>query len=154
MLSAELLFYTIPASSLWKDTAYNTDKVYYEEDLINEANYTWYTATASTQGSSYSICPRNWRLPSNAEYSTLLSSAGIGSSSDGRFKIQNAPYDFPSAGLVANGSLKNVSSEGHYWTSTASSSEYACDLRFGSDYVLASTRNYRYFGFSIRCIAP
>ncbi len=98
LMSNGNLVITIPASSLWNGGGATANKAYYEGNPTNGANYTWYTATAGTQGSDYSICPRKWRLPTNTEYSTLLSSAGIGGNSAGSTKIRGKPYNFPFAG--------------------------------------------------------
>ncbi len=91
---------TIPASSSsgWSTSDGNAKNVLYNNDKTNGAYYTWCAATAGTQGSDYSICPRKWRLPTNTEYSTLLSSAGIGGNSAGSTKIRGKPYNFPFAG--------------------------------------------------------
>ncbi len=146
--------YTIPASSSpWSDSSATTNKVHYAGNATNGANYTWYTATASTQGSNYSICPRGWRLPSNTEYNTLLSSAGISDDKAGSAKIRGTPYNFPYAGYVYDGSLHNVGSEGLYWSSTADGTGNAYRLYFGSSTVNTYYGN-RYRGFSVRCIAP
>ncbi len=87
------------------------------------------------------------------EYTTLLSSAGINSDSAGSRKIRGAPYSFPYAGFVLNGSLGGVDSSGYYWSSTAYGSDYANDLVFDSGVVNADYNN-RFLGLSIRCIAP
>ncbi len=162
---AEGATYTIPASSKWSDTSADTNKVYYEGSPTNGANYTWYTATASTQGSSYSICPRGWKLPSISEYESMMKVAKINfkdcksgtcsgsSSASDSTKIRGAPYNFPYAGYVNSGSLNDVGSGGHYWSSTAYGSNRAYDLYFSSNTV-DTDYNYRYFGFSVRCITP
>ncbi len=144
---------TIPASSSpWSDTSATTNKVHYAGNTTNGANYTWYTATASTQGSSYSICPRKWRLPSNTEYTTLLTRAGIGNNAAGSTKIRGKPYNFPYAGYVGSGSLNYVGLQGRYWSSTANGTDNAYLLVFDSSLVV--TLNDRYVGLSVRCIAP
>ncbi len=163
---AEGATYTIPASSSpWSDTSATTNKVHYAGNTTNGANYTWYTATASTQGSNYSICPRGWKLPSLSEYQDFLTKAGINykhwngsswsgsSSASDSTKIRGAPYNFPYAGFVFDGSLRNVGSEGYYWSSTASGSNNAYRLYFTSSNVNTGTRN-RCNGLSVRCIAP
>ncbi len=147
--------YDVPASSSpWQTSSSSgnaiptLNKVHYKGNTTNGANYTWYTATASTQGSSYSICPRGWRLPSNTEYNTLLSSAGITNGG----KLNGSPYNFSYAGYVYSGSLRNVGSEGRYWSSTADGADSAYYLYFDSSYVY--TNNYlRYYGYSVRCVA-
>ncbi len=156
---------TIPASSSpWNDTSATTNKVHYAGNTTNGANYTWYTATASTQGSSYSICPRGWKLPTIAQYESMMRAASINfrdckssctgsSSASDSTKIRGTPYNFPYAGIVNGGSLLNVGSYGYYWSSTAADSNYAYALSFISSNV-STGYNFRYGGHSVRCIAP
>ncbi len=142
--------YTIPASSSpWSDTSATTNKVHYAGNTTNGANYTWYTATASTRGSDYSICPRGWRLPKKSEYDTLASKK-TGSWNSG-WTLAGA--FFPAADRVFGGSLGNVGSGGFYWSSTAYDINNAYDLNFNSGYV-STNGDGRYLGFSVRCIAP
>ncbi len=147
-----MLIYTIPASSSpWSDISATTNKVHYAGNTTNGANYTWYTATASTQGSNYSICPRGWKLPTKAQYDTLKSKdGGWDSSKKGR---TFAGGFFPTAGIVGGGSLDRVGSWGYYWSSTASDINGAYGLYFNSSDVGTLSAN-RYSGFSVRCIAP
>ncbi len=147
-------FYAVPASSSpWNDTSTTTNKVHYAGNETNGVNYSWYTATASTQGSNYSICPRGWKLPTKSQYETLLSSASIGNNSAGSSKIRSTPYNFPYAGYVYGGSLQAVGSQGNYWSSTGGNNNRAYILYFDSSNV-NTNNNYRYVGFSVRCITP
>ncbi len=163
---AEGATYTIPASSSpWSDTSASTNKVHYAGNTTNGANYTWYTATASTQGNNYSICPRGWKLPSIADYESMMKVAKINfkdcksgtcsgsSSASDSTKIRGKPYNFPYAGIVDYGSLNGVGSAGSYWSSTADGTDYAYVLYFSSSEV-DTYDGYRYDGYSVRCIAP
>jgi len=71
--------------------------------------------------------------------------------------LHSAKYhNFPYAGLISNGSLSSVGSEGRYWSRTASatfSDDVAYNLYFNSSYVIPTSRYDRYYGFSIRCVA-
>lgn len=155
--------YTIPASSLWSDTSATTNKAYYNNDTTYGAYYTYYTATASTNPSSgeasSSICPKNWRLPTNAEYQTLYGKGKSGWTTNGGkngywIGAANATGGafFPAAGFVGSGSLNTAGSYGYYWSSTASSSTGAYYLYFDSS-GLGTYYNYKYLGFSVRCVA-
>ena len=69
-------------------------------------------------------------------------------------KIRSAPYNFPYAGFIENGSLKYIGSFGYYWSRTASSSNNAYRLVFNSSNVYpANGSANRYYGFSVRCVA-
>ncbi len=162
--------YNIPASSSpWQTSGTATSElnkqlVHYAGNETNGANYTWYTATASTQGSNYSICPRGWKLPTIAQYESMMRAASINfrdcksgscsgsSSASDSTKIRGKPYNFPYAGYVGNGSLRNVGSVSYYWSRTANGTDYAYNLYFNSSNVDANN-SYRYFGLSVRCIA-
>ena len=77
--------------------------------------------------------------------------------------------NFPYAGYVSGGSLKGVGSSlarapevgpvdagGYYWSRTVdsiNSSQYAYDLWFNISYVIPANTDYRYYGFSVRCVA-
>ena len=63
------------------------------------------------------------------------------------------PYNFPYAGYVYDSSLRNVGSFGRYWSRTADSANAAYDLYFYSSYVGPVNNNYRFNGYSIRCVA-
>ncbi len=131
----------------------------------SRAYYSWTAATAGTGTSSVtsgdapsSVCPKGWKLPPNSgngSYTNFTSAAGIANSSAGSTKIRSAPYNFPYAGFVSNGSLNAVGSYGVYWSRTVVSgnSQDAYALYFGSSYVDPASIGDRYRGFSIRCVA-
>jgi len=70
-----------------------------------------------------------------------------------RIAIKDIKYNFPYAGDVSGGSLNNVGSYGYYWSRTASSSNNAYRLSFGSSGVSPAGSIGRYRGFPIRCVA-
>ncbi len=159
--------YTIPASSLsgFSSSNYYANQVYYANNTTNGAYYSWTAATAGTGTSSVtsgdapsSVCPKGWKLPPNSgngSYTNFTSAAGITNSADGSNKIRSAPYNFPYAGDVRDSSLNVVGSYGNYWSRTvdSSNSQYAYRLVFLSSNVLPADSYFRYYGFSIRCVA-
>ncbi len=155
---------TIPASSSpWQTLETTTPElnkqlVHYANNETNGAYYTWCAATVGCNSETYSICPRRWKLPTKVQYDTLLNSAGISDDKAGSAKIRGAPYNFPYAGGVGNDSLSNVGSGGYYWSSTAYGADYAYSLYFGSNSVNTYWKiplwSGRYYGDSVRCIAP
>ena len=72
-----------------------------------------------------------------------------------RIAIKDIKYNFPYAGHVNSGSLGNVGSFGLYWSRTvySSGSQSAYGLGFVSSSAGPAYFNYRYLGFSIRCVA-
>jgi len=130
----------------------------------SRAYYSWTAATAGTGTSSVtsgdapsSVCPKGWKLPPNSgkgSYTNFTSAAGIANSAAGSTKIRSAPYNFPYAGIVDNGSLNGVGSVGHYWSRTAKFTTLAYGLGFASSDVISEHGGLsRYLGFSIRCVA-
>ncbi len=72
------------------------------------------------------------------------------------------PYNFPYAGYVLDSHLIGYgyarvpnpdSPEGYYWSRTARSSTVAYRLYFTSSNVGPADGYYRYYGFSVRCVA-
>lgn len=120
--------------------------------------YNWPAAMASsdsTSASSYSgtknsICPKGWRLPTKAEFETLIQSYGN--------VLMNSPLYFVRAGKVSAGVLDGISnpSYGLYWTSTTGGGS-AYYLNFGESSADLSNggnnANALSVGRSVRCVA-
>ena len=125
-----------------------------------------------------SICPKGWQLPvgttgagsfqsiyasypNNATKTYWLTNQTIsynGGTSAGyngrRFGVNSADAFFPAAGYVHSNGLYNASSDGYYWSRTANSDTSAYYLYFLSSNLFPGTNvNYRYNGFSVRCVA-
>ena len=159
--------YTLPASDIngFDESNYYASQMYYAGDETNGAYYSWTAATAGTGDASLtkgdapsSICPKGWKLPPNSgngSYTNFTSATGITNNADGSNKIRSAPYNFPYAGDVYNGSLFNVGSLGLYWSRTVFSgnSQNAYLLVFNSSNVYPADGSIRYYGFSVRCVA-
>ena len=157
--------YTLPASDIngYDASNFYANQMYYAGDETNGAYYSWTAATAGTGDADLnsgdapsSVCPKGWKLPPNSgkgSYTNFTSAAGIANNADGSNKIRSAPYNFPYAGNVYNGSLDGVGSYGVYWSRTADSSTNAYYLLFGSSGVNPAFYNYRYVGRSVRCVA-
>ena len=61
---------------------------------------------------------------------------------------------FVRGGYVSPGNdLNYAGNEGDYWSSVSYYSYYAYHLYFNSGVVYPSTNGYRYYGFSLRCVA-
>ncbi len=81
--------------------------------------------------------------------------------------LHSAKYhNFPYAGYVSGGSLNGVGSSlargpevgpvdagGDYWSRTAKSANTTYRLNFDSSNIYSAASNYRYYGYSIRCVA-
>ena len=127
--------------------------------------YQWNAATAGTGGTitsreaTDSICPKGWKLPTShnsnsGSFQALMNAYSISSNTAGSTAITQTPLYFNPSGFVLSGSLRDAGNYGYYWSSTAySSTSYAYYLAFGSGYVNPSGYSYRYYGFSVRCLA-
>ena len=132
--------------------------------------YSWKAATAGVGTTSItnadvneSICPAGWRLPTsnsdsaNYSFGNLVKQYGYtGSNQSGTTDatLLASPLFFARGGYVYSGSLYDQGSYGYYWSSRAYSSSYiAYYLLFNSSYVGPSSDYFRYFGFSVRCVA-
>ena len=148
----------------WQNKSYEPATATFN-NVTNGTYYNWSAAVAEANTSGitsgdapWSICPKGWKLPPNSgngSYTNFTSAAGITNSADGSNKIRSAPYNFPYAGDVRDSSLNVVGSYGNYWSRTvdSSNSQYAYRLVFLSSNVLPADSYFRYYGFSIRCVA-
>ena len=119
---------------------------------------------------SGSICPAGWTLPTFATRSTgtpsssdtdkswqkFLNNYGIADDSDSLSTLVASPLNFVRAGRANSGQLytRSSSGNGYYWSASPypSYAQSAYNLNFYSSYVYQSSY-YRYYGFSIRCVA-
>jgi uncharacterized protein (TIGR02145 family) len=94
-------------------------------------------------------CPSGYRLPTETELNAeRLSWGNNNQNSAGAFA---SLLKLPVAGIrFSDGSLSNVGTAGHYWSSTVSGA-YAAALFFLSSSA-GETTGYRADGFSVRCI--
>ena len=142
--------------------------------------YSWDTATLGSGRSiaedntdaDYSICPKNWRLPTSkntsatdwqteSDFYAMAHQYGLNSTtstmeSDSDFYMQAGPGttpDFLLAGYYRGQWFYNGGSIGYYWSSTSRSNQYnAFGLDFNSGSVHLNSDSGRNFGYSIRCL--
>ena len=149
--------YTLPASSTsgfidaTAENVYNSGSTTCSSTSACYAYYTWKAATAgstkSTDGENadYDICPKGWRLPTQAELDTLKSSYSTGA------KLVAAPFLGVYAGYYDSSQLVSGGSNGLYWSSTAYSSTVIYGLAFSSSSVLVTNYAKRW-GEAVRCV--
>ena len=192
----------LPASAVKNDannnltdsTQFGTDNYAYVFNSGNKENcgasgqnipcysyYSWDTATLGSGRSigtdntdaDYSICPKNWKLPTSRYTRTFDAttaadsdfynlainygmSTGVWSQSTSNFYTQAGPSttpDFLLAGGYYGGSFSSDGSNGYYWSASShSNSAYARNLRFNSGFVNSADSGYRRRGFSVRCL--
>jgi len=93
-------------------------------------------------------CPSGYRLPTEAEWEAER----VSWSSNNAVGAFASPLKLPMAGLrkYKDGTLSDVGSIGFYWSSTVTGI-FSRFLYFRSNIALVN-RNYRAFGFSVRCL--
>ena len=111
------------------------------------------------------ICPPNWHLPSNEEWKALFTAVG-GQSTAGMFlrsqsgwiNNRNGPNTFgfsvlPVGQAYENGYCSFVGENAFIWSITedVSTRAYSMYVRYGSEYANL-TADYKYYGFSVRCL--
>ncbi len=152
----------------------NTSSSYSTENNVYSYGnyYNWYSATvghgkygdnyASGYVASGDICPAGWHLPTggnaSAEFGALdVAMGGTGATqytaeASNRWRIY--PNNFVYSGYVNGSSVYDRNSHGEYWSSSASSSNRACNLYLLSSYVSPGTSNaLKYDGRMVRCVA-
>lgn len=160
-------------------TAYDTPTAANTSDADNAHYivgnyYQWCTATAGCKNSSGqtgtsllgesavdSICPRGWRLPTPTNFYSLVTSFDRQTTKQKVVAFTSSPYYFVAGGDVyqdMNSMLSGAGSTGFYWSSVAdnNTSVYAKFLDFSSNAIHSGpslSGTYRYYGFSVRCIA-
>lgn len=129
--------------------------------------YNWSAAVANNNTSGYnsgtlvnSVCPKNWDLPVNGAYGTLMQAQSVWSGSSNTYadsgfnKLRTAPLYFQRFGRVNGGSLYSLGSYGYYWSSTVYNAYVAYHLGFIGSLIWPSDYGYgRSRGFSVRCMA-
>ena len=161
--------FTVPSSEAWTDTSVTGNHVYYGNKVLYGAYYTWYTATAGTEGIGYDVCPKEWRLPVGGAEGDLKLLADKGTVKVGTWESNSETFGywlgveaenevggafFPAAGYFKanDGALKSVGLSGNYWTSTLNGSR-VYNLYFNNTMIDAeSGEQYRYGGYTIRCV--
>jgi len=148
--------YTLPASSTSGFSSNTTAYVYNSNSTTCSSSspcYSYYSYVAATAGTNPSsgaatadICPKGWRLPTQAEMQTMANSYTTGAT------MTASPFLGVYAGHYYSSSFGNGGSNGYYWSSTAYSSANAYYLVFDSSNsgVYDGTKRY---GFSVRCVA-
>jgi len=122
---------------------------------------TWYSFTPPPAGTTWTtdnnVCPFGWRIPTDAEIQSLITSGSQWITQNGVngriFGSGDNTIFLPIAGYrsYTGGVLNGASSLGSYWSSTRYGSSNAYYLYFHSDdaYVY---HNSCIMGFSVRCV--
>ena len=125
----------------------------------NGAYYSWAAAVANTTSTSSnpatSICPKNWDLPTNTQYTNLKNKSNYSSSN----RTTAAPSNFLIDGGFTNGATFYQTSYGYFWTNTSNNSTSAYGARINGTTMTTSASNgttyggNKYYRKNIRCVA-
>lgn len=146
--------FTLPASSTSGFSSasarnlYNSNSTTCGNNSPCYAYYTWYTATAGTTG-AHDICPKNWRLPTQAELNALRSSYNSDAAMTG------SPFNAVHSGYYYNGNFNNGGTYGQYWSASrrGNSNNGIYYMRVSTSTGVSVNTINTYYGNSIRCVA-
>lgn len=131
------------------------------------ALYSWFTIDARSNGHK-NICPSGWHVPTDTEWSSLISYLGGDSAAVGKLReTGNSHWPDPNAGATNesgftalpgggcdfNGAYYDLGLNGHWWSSTEFVSGGAWSWYIGNDSSGVNHQGrYEQDGFSVRCI--
>jgi uncharacterized protein (TIGR02145 family) len=143
---------------------------------LTTPGYCWYTNDSVSYGALYNfysviiskLCPTGWHVPSDAEWTTLITYLGGESvAGDKQKETGITHWESPNTGATNesgftalpggyrnyDGSFTSIRKDGYWWSSTESSSvdAYYNDLFYDSD-IAASDDSDKKDGFSVRCL--
>ncbi len=128
--------------------------------------YNIYNKTCSPTYPVRGVCPEGWHLPTREEFETLFTAVG-GKSIAGQklrsatgwtayFGITNedafAFSALPAGYRGYNGGYDLEGDYAYFWSSSVYNSNYAYSMYLHYDYDNAFLNNYKYYGFSVRCL--
>ena len=181
--------FTLPASvaeGTWTDSRDDPEFFDYAGNYDDSSTkygnyYNWVAATAGSGTSAidqdgdeaqYSICPKNWRLPSagssyaaSEQYNMINSyiNSGTWDDSDPGWSYWyhvtttdfiNTPTSLAFSGHYYSG-VSGHGDHGGWWASTTFNSNYACNLHTDNiGYVDPRYYDDKKFGYSVRCLMP
>jgi uncharacterized protein (TIGR02145 family) len=102
----------------------------------------------ATEASANNPCPVGYKVPTNAQLNTLVTSSSITNSATAASSAMK--FTVPGLRSLASGSLGNVGSDGYYWSSSVSGTS-ASTRYFGSTGT-STYNNNRASGFTVRCL--
>lgn len=159
--------------SYYDSNTYTTNGVYYTHTAATAG--TAASIDTSNVDAPSSICPKGWRLPkttnnvnnsefyhmakhymnSNMQWNTYSDNGNSGYWNNGTHNLTSSPQNFVYSGYryYYSADVSSVGNSGLWWSSTVYFSNDAYSMLMSSSLVRPRDNNYRYYGFSVRCLA-
>ena len=153
--------FTLPASSTWNTNIYNAAKLHVAtaSGYAGEVYYNWCSAVAltttcdTTEEQSNSICPKEWRLPVNGEYGTLMDSYDITTGAELLAETELGFDEYYGNWYFVVNKEFRQGSDAYFWSSTPYSDGYAYNFDYFSTNFYPNSQLAKSAAFSIRCVA-
>ena len=154
--------FALPASISSWTSSYDSAMVYDTGNTSYGVYYNYAAASAGTvTGSSnsteasHSVCPLNWKLPSQSEYAALLSAYNVTNDAAGSTIMRSSPLNFVYSGNHGSSGtgVYGQGSSGDWWSSTANNTTRRYRTYIDSSDAYATGISDRRNGFSVRCVA-
>jgi uncharacterized protein (TIGR02145 family) len=115
----------------------------------NSIKYFYYNWTYLDQNKNI-LCPSPWHVPTNSEFSTLISCLGS-SGANGKYYPESSTWGGALAGNANGSSMHNDGSHGYYWSSMDFNADgaYCMDV---STSTASTNGSNKYAGLQVRCI--
>ncbi|MBQ3353099.1 InlB B-repeat-containing protein, partial [Candidatus Saccharibacteria bacterium] len=154
--------FNLPAGNTTSNTTNTAANIRLTNNSGTDANgvyYSWAAAVASTASRSdipkTSICPKNWDLPTNDQFSALSTASAYSSTNP----TTDLPSQFKVDGGFTNGATFYQTSYGYYWSATSNSVSSAFGARINASTFSRSSNTgttsggNKYYRKNIRCVA-
>ena len=140
--------YTIPTRDLIPGISFTDGRIHNSGNTTYGYYYNYCAASAGTNcqdstqyNTTYDICPKGWRLPTQSDFADIRGTAYVSAFSP----VYSGNYH--GSPHISTGSV------GYWWSSTASDKFTQYDLRYGSGSLKTGTSgDAKYYGLSVRCV--
>ena len=152
----------VPNNAPTNGAGYNKIGGYYNFCTASAGSYCYGDGTsegASSGDATEDICPKNWRMPTgntSGEYAALAKViyGSTGNTSDATATANyRSALSLPLSGSFYDGSAGFRGTSGDFWSSTRYNDRSMYLLGIVSNNLYPSSYNYRFFNYSIRCLA-
>jgi uncharacterized protein (TIGR02145 family) len=115
----------------------------------NGIKYYFYNG-AYVKANAATLCPSPWHVPSNDEFSTLITTLGA-TGANGKYYPESSTWGGALAGYANGSSMVGVGSDGDYWSSTEVN-DGGYYMSVGTSSVHTYNGSHRMGGLQLRCV--